>query len=93
MMATEEENDNEKRKNAVRKKMVAGMMMDPLPAISILGATSSPPLPSTALPRRLPVYVMTSNVYERRRRDLSPFYRHQSGVSFFPGTASLRSAA
>lgn len=58
-----------------------------------LGATSPPPLPCTALPRWLPVYVMTSDVYERRRRDLSPFYRHRSGVSFFPETASLRSAA
>lgn len=45
---------------------------------------SSPsPLPWAALPRRQQVYVMTSDVYERRRRDLSPFYRHRSGVSFF----------
>lgn len=37
-------------------------------------------------------YVMTSNVYERRRRDLSLFYRHQSGVSFVRETSLLRSA-
>lgn len=41
------------------------------PYPSSVGAPS-PPLPRAALPRRLPVYVMTSDVYERRRRDLSP---------------------
>ena len=48
------------------------------------GAPSPSPLPWTALPRWLPVYVMTSDVYERGRRDLSPLLPPSERSLFLP---------
>lgn len=45
---------------------------------------SPSPLPWTALPRWLPVYVMTSDVYERGRRDLSPLLPPSERSLFLP---------